>query len=277
MKTVLDGLQKIVLTLMVVLAVAIVFIALQIPAPKGTTAAVLAVEPALFLSQSLASVAQAPASHAAESGADGTQPDAEVRLPLPPTPTPPLSPRPGGPRPVHVGIISGHYKNDSGAVCPDGLREVDINLAVSERVVARLRRKGYEIDFLSEFDPALEQYTADALLSIHSDSCEVWGMSGFKVARATASGIPDIEDRLVRCLKDSYAASTGLGFHADTISTDMTAYHAFHEIAVDTPSAIIELGFMADDRDTLVYRQDRIAKGIVDGLQCFLTSQEANH
>jgi len=30
------------------------------------------------------------------------------------------------PAPIRVGIVAGHWQYDSGAVCPDGLREVDI-------------------------------------------------------------------------------------------------------------------------------------------------------
>ncbi len=189
-----------------------------------------------------------------------------------PTPRPPAV-RPTGPHTIHIGLISGHYQNDSGAICPDGLREVDVNLGVAERVVARLRRKGYEVDLLGEFDPRLTGYQGDLVLSLHSDSCDVYGMSGFKIARSEDSAIPTIEDELVSCLKDSYAASTQLSFQENTITADMRDYHAFREVSGDTPAAIIELGFMSSDRDTLLYRQDRVAKGIVDGLQCFLESQ----
>jgi N-acetylmuramoyl-L-alanine amidase len=190
------------------------------------------------------------------------------------TPTPPKPvARPAGPRQIQIGLIAGHYQNDSGAICPDGLREVDVNLGVAERVVARLRRKGYDVDLLGEFDPRLKGYQGDVVLSMHSDSCEALGMSGFKIARSEDSGIPTIEDKLVECLSKSYAASTQLSFQENTITEDMRDYHAFREVNTSTPAAIIELGFMSTDRDALVYRQDRLAKGIVDGLECFLDSE----
>jgi len=50
----------------------------------------------------------------------------------------------------------------------------------------------------------------------------------------------------------------------------MHEYHAFLQIAPETPGAIIELGFMAADRDILVKQPDRLAAGIVAGLRCFL-------
>lgn len=270
MKTLLGWLQKIVLTVMVMLAGSIVVVAMQGPDPLAGSTEVLAVEP---FQLTVEPPSASPSNHveaAFKSVVEAVVP--EMPTPMRPMPTP----LPSGPRPVRIGIIAGHYKNDSGATCPDGLREVDINLAVAERVIARLKRKGYEVDLFGEFDERLTQYTADALLSLHSDSCEIWGLTGFKVARSTASGIPEIEDRLVGCVTEAYSASTGLAFTENTITDDMTAYHAFHKVNLQTPAAILELGFMADDRDILVYRQDRIAKGIVDGLQCFLDGKGTN-
>jgi N-acetylmuramoyl-L-alanine amidase len=188
------------------------------------------------------------------------------------TPRPPVT-RPAGPRQIQIGLIAGHYQNDSGAICSDGVREVDINLTVAERVAARLKRKGYSVDLLSEFDRRLTDYQGDALVSLHSDSCEALGMSGFKIARSENSAIPTIEDKLVGCLSNAYTASTQLSFQENTITQDMRDYHAFREVNANTPAAIIELGFMSSDRDTLLYHQDRLAKGIVDGLDCFLDSQ----
>ena len=188
-------------------------------------------------------------------------------IPLPPTTTP----TPEGPAVIRIGILAGHHGNDSGAVCPDGLREADINLAVAERVMGRLQRKGYTVDLLEEFDDRIQGYKADVFISIHADSC-IPGLSGFKIARSETSAIPEIEDQLTQCIIAEYETKTDLAFHADTISEHMRDYHAFREIAYDTPGVIIELGFMSDDRNILLYRQDRLAKSLVDGIQCFLDS-----
>jgi N-acetylmuramoyl-L-alanine amidase len=185
---------------------------------------------------------------------------------------------PGGPtvsptpKPARVGILAGHYgpENDPGAVCPDGLREVDINLAVAELVVATLRQRGYEVDLLEEYDDRLHAYQADAFLSIHSDACDIPEASGFKVARVSFSAIPDVEDVLVECLYEEYGRITGLPRHDYSITPDMHGYHAFVEIDPQTPGAIIEMGFMAADRYILVNRPDLLAHAIVAGLVCFL-------
>jgi N-acetylmuramoyl-L-alanine amidase len=175
--------------------------------------------------------------------------------------------------PERIGIVSGHRGYDSGAVCPDGLTEAEINFAVAQRVVALLERMGYTVDLLDEYDDRLEGYQADALVSIHADSCDVPGASGFKAARVVYSAVPEVEDRLVECLQEEYAAATGMFYHANSITFDMREYHAFNEIAPKTPGAIIEIGFMGDDRYLLLFQQERIATGIVEGIVCFLEGE----
>jgi N-acetylmuramoyl-L-alanine amidase len=169
-----------------------------------------------------------------------------------------------------VGIVAGHSGYDPGAVCTDGTTEADVNMTVAEEVVALLRRRGYQVDLLKEFDERLTGYRANALVSIHADSCDVPGASGFKVARVTDSAIPEAEDRLVACLYREYQAETGLARHPSSITDNMTDYHAFREIDYYTPGAIIETGFLLDDYDLLVNRPKVVARGVAAGVVCFL-------
>ena len=172
--------------------------------------------------------------------------------------------------PPKVGIVAGHWLSDVGAMCPDGLTEVEINVAVAQQVVAMLARSGYDVEMLAEFSPDLHGYEASALVSIHTDACNVPEATGFKVARVSSSLVPELEDHLVACLIEEYGESTGLPFHKNSITYDMTEYHAFYEIAPETPAAIIEIGFMAADRRLLTKRQDLIVEGIVNGIKNFL-------
>ncbi len=174
-----------------------------------------------------------------------------------------------------IGIVSGHRGNDTGTICADGLTEAEVNFDHAIRVATQLRTRGYIVDVLDEFDPRLKNYTASALLSIHADSCDYINelATGFKAARVLDSTVPVDEDRLVGCIRARYGAATGLRFNANTITFDMTKYHAFYEIAPQTPAAIIETGFMNLDRTTLTKRADTVAKGIVDGLVCFLNRE----
>jgi N-acetylmuramoyl-L-alanine amidase len=186
----------------------------------------------------------------------------------PPVPTKNLVPT--SKSPPKVGIVAGHYGFDSGAICPDGLQEVEINLAIAEKVVSLLKRKGYQVELLGEFDEAILGYQADVFVSLHSDSCDIPGASGFKVARVTNSAVPEEEDRLVECLWNEYEKWTGLARHEDSITPHMRQYHAFRKIDPDTPGAIIEMGFMLDDRNILLYEQEKVARGVASGVICFL-------
>jgi len=187
---------------------------------------------------------------------------------VPPSPTPTTPP-------TKIGLVAGHWsadprKYDPGAVCPDGLTEVEINLAIAQLVKALLENRGYAVDLLEEFDAALDGYQADALVSIHADSCAIPTASGFKVASVLHSAVPEEEDHLVKCLREEYQKAVGLSFHEHSITYDMTEYHAFYEIASQTPGAIIETGFMAADRQILLGQQDKVAQGIANGIVCFL-------
>jgi N-acetylmuramoyl-L-alanine amidase len=174
---------------------------------------------------------------------------------------------PGGGSSRRIGVVAGHSGNDSGAVCPDGLTEAQVNQAVAEAVVRALKRRGETVDLLQEFDRRLRSYQADAFVSIHADSCEV-DLSGYKVA--SLEGGSDASQRLADCLWERYGAVTSLPPHPNTITYDMSRYHAFREISPSTPAAIIEIGFLKGDRELLEKQPDRAAEGIVAGLDCFL-------
>jgi N-acetylmuramoyl-L-alanine amidase len=174
---------------------------------------------------------------------------------------------PGAGPPLRIGIVAGHSGNDSGAVCPDGLTEAQVNQNVAQAVVRALRWRGDAVDLLQEFDPRLSGYQADAFVSIHADSCEV-DLSGYKVA--SLEGGSDASQRLADCLWERYGEVTLLPPHPNTITYDMSRYHAFREMSPETPAAIIEIGFLKGDRELLTKRPDLVSKGIVAGLDCFL-------
>ena len=187
--------------------------------------------------------------------------------PVPPTFTPVARER--------IGIVAGHSDNDSGAVCPDGLTEVEVNQDIAELVRVQLEEAGYDVDVLAEFDDRLEGYRARALVSIHADSCDYINdeATGFKVTGSLETQIPVESDRLSSCLIDRYSRATGLKFHAGSITYDMEYYHAYREIAPQTPAAIIEVGFLNLDRDILVNHTDVVSDGLTDGILCYVRNE----
>lgn len=198
-----------------------------------------------------------------------------------------LTPRPAGGEvvvvtsaPLKIGIVAGHYGNDSGAVCEDEngqttLTEQDMNFEIATLVKESLEGKGYHVDLLQEFDTRLSGYNGVVLVSIHNDSCEYVNdeATGFKVAAATDTRDVNRATRLTACLVDRYQRVTNLTFHAGSITTDMTQYHTFSEIAPTTIAAIIETGFLNLDRDFLTQNTDKVAEGIVQGILCFINNE----
>lgn len=174
-----------------------------------------------------------------------------------------------------IGIVAGHYGSDSGAVCSDGLTEVEMNLEIATLVQKQLSDQGYEVDLLEEFDDRLIGYQGAALVSIHLDSCEYINdqATGFKVAAALSEENVAAAQRLTACLSERYAEITGLPYHAGSVTDDMTFYHAFDEIDSKTIAAIIEAGFLNMDYRFITEETDRIAEGIVAGVLCYINNE----
>jgi N-acetylmuramoyl-L-alanine amidase len=168
-----------------------------------------------------------------------------------------------------VAIVIGHWQHGPGAACEDGLREVDVNMSVARLVADDLRRAGYRVDLLAEYDRRLRGYKALALVSLHADSC-IPGASGFKVARDVNSLVPALDDALAGCLWTEYEQATRLSRDTAHITPDMYAYHAFRTIAARTPAAIVELGYLSGDRELLTERPETAARGVAAGIRCFL-------
>jgi len=187
--------------------------------------------------------------------------------------TPTASPKP------RIGIVAGHWGNDSGAVCQDGFTEVELNQKIATLVREDLVSEGYDVDLLQEKDEKLFEYNALALVSIHNDSCDYINneATGFKVAAAMSSAFPEKASRLTACLVDRYGSVTNMKYHANTITKDMTNYHTFNEINANTTAAIIETGFMNLDRQILTERTDLVARGISQGILCFIRNEDLNN
>ena len=174
-----------------------------------------------------------------------------------------------------IGIVSGHWGNDSGAVCADGLTEAEVNQNIATLVQNILIDAGYEVDLLREFDPILDGYTASAVVSIHADSCSFINdqATGFKVATALARSNRESSTYLAACLRSRYAQITEMPMHTTSLTSDMTSYHAFNEIDDETPAAIIETGFLNLDRQFLTEQPEVAAQGIAAGILCFLNNE----
>lgn len=179
---------------------------------------------------------------------------------------------------LHIGIIAGHWGNDAGAVCANGMTEQKVNLDIANIVQQQLsKEKGYKVDLLQEYDSRLNDYQGTLLVSIHNDSCVISNelTTGFKIAPSNYSRNPERDSRLADCLQDRYKKATSLSYHAGSITPDMTDYHAFREINTETTAVIIETGFLSNpvDYGLLTEHPDQVAQGIVNGILCYLNNE----
>jgi N-acetylmuramoyl-L-alanine amidase len=178
---------------------------------------------------------------------------------------------------LRIGIIAGHWGSepyDPGAVCStslQGTQEIDVNYGVATRVQAILTEQGYQVDLLKEFDERLSGYRALALIALHTDSCEFVNeqATGFKIS---GSSVNYESARLAACLQNRYASATGLALHPG-ITPNMTNYHTFYEADPQTPTAILELGFLNLDHTALTNKQGLLATGVANGILCFLLNE----
>lgn len=202
-------------------------------------------------------------------------------------PTPTARPANAQPR---VGIQVGHWHSDelpeelarlrtSTGAHAAGIAEVNVNLAVAQRVAALLTARGIAVDLLPATVPP--SYDADAFVAIHADGSSSTGARGFKLA--TPWRTSQASQHLLDTVTAEYAAATGLP-QDGAITFNMRGYYAFsysrhvHAIAKTTPAIIVETGFLTNptDRTFLLGHQDRIAAGIVNGIVRYLGERDPN-
>jgi len=195
------------------------------------------------------------------------------------------------PGPKLVGLQAGHWLTRE---APDefarlraqtgttggGYTEWELNLDIAERTAILLMELGVEAEVLPTTLPPC--YRAHVFLSIHADGDLSGLLSGFKVARASASPIAATDDAFVAALNEQYALATSLPRDDNHISRRMLNYYAFntrryvHTIGPGVPAAIIETGFLTNWRDRLFLTQqtDLVAAGIANGILQFVGLEE---
>jgi len=175
----------------------------------------------------------------------------------------------------HIGLLAGHWQDNPGEVCSDGLIEADVNQAISARVSQTLTDMGYKVDVFPEYDLALLNYKSAVFVAIYSGSCSDSPLppSGFKVATSLTAQIPEKVNQLAVCLSEEYQKTTGLPFTYEVLNPDHPSNHIFRDIHAETPAVMIEIGSLKTDRSILVSQAGKVSDGIVGGILCYLESQ----
>ena len=186
-----------------------------------------------------------------------------------------------------VGIQAGHWQIDQLPNELSSLRwdfgtsagstnEVDINLAVAQKVATELQKAGVATDILPATIPT--DYCANAFVAIHADGNDDSTVRGYKVAPSSW----DVDGKalaLSNSLVQDYGQITQMRQNAG-ISANMTQYYAFNyqkfSAAIDpkTPGALIELGFITNsaDRALLVHSSDLVAHAVATGILDYLNN-----
>lgn len=196
---------------------------------------------------------------------------------------------PGAGAPWRVGLQIGHLdsaklpaelsrlRGSTGAYAA-GITEVEVNLAVAEAAAELLQDAGIEVTVLPATVPP--GFAADAFVSVHADGSTNSGVRGYKISppwRASPAS-----RKLVATLLEHYGAATGLPRDLNGVTYRMRGYYAFnsyryrHAIALTTPAAILEMGYLTNgtDREYLLAHPEQAAAGLVAGILAFLDQRD---
>jgi len=176
---------------------------------------------------------------------------------------------------THIALLVGHWQDNQGEVCADGLLEADVNLNIVNRAAQILTARGYTVDIFPEYDLGLLNYRGVALVAVYSGSCaqNPPPPSGFKIATNLTAQNPDEVNHLAVCLGQAYQEHTHLPFQYEVINPDHFSYHIFRDIHADTPAVFIEVGSLYTDREVVARQADSAANGIASGIMCFIENQ----
>jgi|GEM_PF-2333039 len=186
-----------------------------------------------------------------------------------------------------VAIQAGHWQQDKLPLALDYLRqngaawggvaEWQINLAVANATAALLRERGYVVDVLSA--TVATGYKTDLFLALHSDSSANERARGFKAA-VPRGEISKDDMKLLTAIYTEYEAATGIP-RDDNITRNMTEYYSFagrffkYAADLDTPQAIIEMGFLSSpiDRKWLLEMEDSCALGVANSVDSYFAPE----
>ena len=79
--------------------------------------------------------------------------------------------------------------------------------------------------------------------------------------------------KLESCFDQFYAEATHLSPHPNTITHNMTDYHAFRTIDPRTAALILEVGFIGGDQQLLAQQPDQVVRGITASIRCYFESE----
>ncbi len=177
-------------------------------------------------------------------------------------------------------VDAGHGGKDSGAIGNGDQYEKDINLEIALKVEEKLKEKGYTVvmtrrtdEFISLGDRAnlSNSIQADLFIAIHQNSLEndtvTSGVETWYLPKDAYS------EGLATCVQEAVAEATGA--RSIGIKSEVSM---FVNRETTAPSVLLETGFVTtpSELEKLISDeyQDKIAEGVVDGIEKFFMSHE---
>lgn len=173
-----------------------------------------------------------------------------------------------------IAIDSGHGGKDPGAVSPNGTREKDINISISQKLNKGLKDKGYSTLMIRDSDVFVNLYEranianknqADIFISIHSNSHPKNDIAGIQVLYNPES--KDIESYpLAKLIMDELLKGTGAKDRGIIKRPNLVVLNK-----TSMPAVLIEVGFLSNPVEEKLIRdetyQDKIVKSIIKGIE----------
>lgn len=169
-----------------------------------------------------------------------------------------------------VFLDAGHGGTDSGAIGVNNLLEKDINLQVTKKVEALLKKQGIDVKLsrtddkfisLTERSNMANTWKADCFVSIHCNAFNklAKGIETFSSSQNTSNLAKDVHSELLNTKAYTLNRGTKTANYSVLTRTNMRA-------------CLVELGFIdnVDDAKILVEKQDDLALGIAKGICKFL-------
>lgn len=161
--------------------------------------------------------------------------------------------------PGHGKISEDGSYSDPGAIGPSGLREREVNLAVTAYAVDFLRRMGAQVittnmgdNYLSLADRAAyaAYYDADIFVSIHANANTSAAVSGSGVYRNSASVNAYLDNLLGRKIEDSLVAS----LERREVGVVAGAFGVLRDLSC--PGVIVEVAFLSNPEEEALLASD---------------------
>lgn len=177
-------------------------------------------------------------------------------------------------------VDPGHGGKDPGATSPWGLPEKQVNMAVAQKLVWRLRAAGANVvmtrtddSYMTIYDRAgfANNAKGDVFVSVHSNfhptNADVRGIETFHHPASTEAR------RLAKIMQTELLAFTGLRDRG--VKTDPMLVVTRETVM---PSVLIEIGFLSNREEEALLREDayrnKVADAVLEALQQYFSSGE---